>query len=151
MIAPGRTIRDKTVANFTAGHRKSLLGSMAADPLVITADNFDTPAIRGAIDDDTKVKLYVFTVQSLLQLERATTAKPTLRVRHAAANFVEQPAESARTCTARFTLRGSSPGRCPAAMWAGSWLMARRARQGDQRSSSPPRCPAATVPPAPHR
>lgn len=67
VIAPGRTIRDKTVANFTAGHRKSLLGTMAADPLVITADNFDTPAIRGAIDDDTKVKLYVFTVQSLLQ------------------------------------------------------------------------------------
>lgn len=65
VIAPGRTIRDKTIANFTPGHPKSLLGPMEARPLVVTSDNFDSPAVRTAIDDDSRTKLYVFTVQSL--------------------------------------------------------------------------------------
>ena len=43
---------------------------------------------------------------------------------HAAANFVEQPAESARTCSTRATFSFSSPGRWPTAMVAGSWLTA---------------------------
>lgn len=67
VITPGKTIREKTIANFTRGHRKSLLGTMQLSPLVITADNFDTPAIRTAIDDDSVAKLYIFTVQALLQ------------------------------------------------------------------------------------
>lgn len=66
VIAPGRTIRDKTIANFTSGHPKSLLPNMETHPVVVTADNFDTPAVRAAMDDDAQVKLYVFTVQSIL-------------------------------------------------------------------------------------
>lgn len=67
VIAPGRTILGKTVDNLTPGHAKSLLGFMEVDPLVVTADNFDTPSTRAAMADDGRIKVYVFTVQSLLK------------------------------------------------------------------------------------
>lgn len=65
VIAPGRTILEKTVANFTPGHPKSLLEFMDVRPVVITSENFDTASIRVAMDDPDQVKLYIFTVQSL--------------------------------------------------------------------------------------
>ena len=65
VITPGRTILEKTVANFTQGHPKSLLAGMDTRPVVITAENFNTPAMRQVMDDETSVKLFVFTVQSL--------------------------------------------------------------------------------------
>lgn len=65
IITPGRTILDKTRDNFTPGHPKSLLGPMSFQPVVITSDNFATPAMRSAMDDDMQVKIYLFTVQSL--------------------------------------------------------------------------------------
>ncbi|MEO7571252.1 MAG: DEAD/DEAH box helicase family protein [Acidimicrobiales bacterium] len=65
VIAPGRTILTKTIANFTPGHPKSLLGPMHASPMLVTAENFSSAAIRAAMDDDAQVKLYIFTVQSL--------------------------------------------------------------------------------------
>ena len=65
IITPGRTILDKTRDNFTPGHAKSLLGPMSVQPVVITSDNFATPAMRAAMDDDMQVKIYLFTVQSL--------------------------------------------------------------------------------------
>jgi type III restriction enzyme len=65
VITPGRTILDKTQTNFTPGHPKSLLGGMEVEPLVITSENFASAAMRNAMDDPEKVKLYVFTVQSL--------------------------------------------------------------------------------------
>lgn len=67
VITPGRTILDKTVANFTAGHPKSLLGGMEAVPVVITSENFATATMRAAMDDAETVKLFVFTVQALLK------------------------------------------------------------------------------------
>ena len=67
VITPGRTILEKTVANFTAGHRKSLLGGMSVEPVVITSENFASAAMREAMDDEHQVKLFVFTVQSLLK------------------------------------------------------------------------------------
>jgi type III restriction enzyme len=69
VITPGRTILDKTVGNFTVGHPKSLLGGMDVRPVVITSDNFATPAMRAAMDDPDEVKLYIFTVQALLKPE----------------------------------------------------------------------------------
>lgn len=69
VIAPGRTILDKTVGNFTPGHPKSLLGGMDVDPVVITSENFATPAMRTAMDDAEQVKLFIFTVQALLRPE----------------------------------------------------------------------------------
>ncbi len=75
VITPGRTILDKTVANFTPGSRKSLLGGMSVEPVVITSDNFASAAMRAAMDDDQQVKLYIFTVQSLLKPETKAGSK----------------------------------------------------------------------------
>lgn len=65
VITPGRTILDKTVANFTPGHPKSLLSGMEVRAIVITSDNFATAAMRAAMDDSEQVKLFIFTVQAL--------------------------------------------------------------------------------------
>lgn len=65
VITPGRTILEKTQANFTPGHPKSLLGGMEVQPVVITSENFASAAMRAAMEDGEQVKLYVFTVQSL--------------------------------------------------------------------------------------
>ncbi len=67
IIAPGRTVARKTVANFTPGAAKSLLPGLEIDPVVITAENFGTPAVAGAMDDPELVKVYIFTVQALLK------------------------------------------------------------------------------------
>lgn len=71
LVVPGRTILEKTVNNFTTGHPKSLLGGMETDPLVITADNFNTSATGAALRDDTQVKLFLFTVQSLIRPKKS--------------------------------------------------------------------------------
>ena len=65
LLAPGRTIRDKSILNFTPGNPKSLRHMMRSDPYVITANNFDAQSTRIAIDDPTVTKLYIFTVQAL--------------------------------------------------------------------------------------
>ena len=67
VIAPGRTILRKTQEQFTAGTVKSLLPWMEVEPLVVTSENFDTPAIAAALEDEEQVKLFVFTVQSLIR------------------------------------------------------------------------------------
>lgn len=67
IITPGSTILNKTRDNLTPGHPKSLLGSMSFQPVVITTENFASPAMRSAMDDDTRVKVYLFTVQSLIR------------------------------------------------------------------------------------
>lgn len=66
VIAPGTTVSRKTINNFTPGHPKSLLSGMETQPLLIAADNFDSPEVADAIADPTLAKLYVFTVQALL-------------------------------------------------------------------------------------
>jgi type III restriction enzyme len=75
VIAPGRTILEKTRDNFTPGHPKSLLEPMSFQPLVITAENFATPAIRAAMEDPNQVKVYLFTVQSLTKPDTKTGRK----------------------------------------------------------------------------
>jgi len=40
---------------------------MSFEPVLVTADNFATPTMRAALDDNTQVKVYLFTVQSLLK------------------------------------------------------------------------------------
>ena len=67
VVTPGRTIQDKTVANFTPGTAKSLLDGMSVEPVVITSDNFASAAMREAMDDPEQVKLFVFTVQALIK------------------------------------------------------------------------------------
>jgi type III restriction enzyme len=75
VITPGRTILDKTVANFTRGHPKSLLGGMETEPVIITSDNFNTAEMRSAMDDPQKVKLFIFTVQALIKPSTETGRK----------------------------------------------------------------------------
>lgn len=75
IIAPGTTILNKTINQFTPGHAKSLLGGMDVTPTVVTADNFTTPAISGSFEDERDVKLYIFTVQSLLGVGRGESAQ----------------------------------------------------------------------------
>jgi type III restriction enzyme len=65
VVTPGRTILNKTVENFTAGSSRNLLGGMDVEPVVITSENFTSPAMRAAMDDPEQVKLFVFTVQAL--------------------------------------------------------------------------------------
>jgi len=65
LLAPGRTIRDKSTRNFTPGNPKSLRKGLRSNPVVITADNFNTQATRIAMDDPAVTKLYIFTVQAL--------------------------------------------------------------------------------------
>jgi type III restriction enzyme len=67
LIAPSRTILEKTVAQLTPGHPKSITNGMNAPLVMVTADNFNTPSMAAAMDDDSRVKLFVFTVQSLLK------------------------------------------------------------------------------------
>lgn len=75
IVTPGRTILEKTRDNLTPGHPKSLLGPMSFSPVVITSENFNTPAMRAAMDDDTRVKVYLFTVQSLTKPDSKTGRK----------------------------------------------------------------------------
>ncbi|HEV2034078.1 MAG TPA: DEAD/DEAH box helicase family protein [Candidatus Dormibacteraeota bacterium] len=75
VITPGRTILRKTVDNFTPGHPKSLLRGIEVQPVVITSENFATPVMRAAMEDDSEVKLFVFTVQALLKPDTETGRK----------------------------------------------------------------------------
>ena len=75
VVAPGRTILEKTKDNFTPGHPKSLLEPMSFKPVVITSDNFATPSMRAAMEDESKVKIYLFTVQALIKPESKTGRK----------------------------------------------------------------------------
>lgn len=86
IVTPGRTVTRKTIANFTAGSPKSLLGGMETTPLVVTAENFSSPAIATAMDDPEIVKVYVFTVQALL--------KPTTKMGRKTHDFDEDLGES---------------------------------------------------------
>jgi type III restriction enzyme len=72
IVVPGRTILTKTVANLTAGHPKSILGGMETNPVVVTAQNFNTPLIGAALNDPDQVKVFVFTVQALLKPDKNT-------------------------------------------------------------------------------
>jgi len=69
VVTPGRTILEKTRDNFTPGHPKSLLGPMSFQPVMITSENFNTPVMRSAMEDPSQVKVYLFTVQSLIKPE----------------------------------------------------------------------------------
>ena len=91
LLAPGRTIRDKSIHNFTPGNPKSLRHVLRSNPVVITADNFDTQATRIAMDDPALTKLYIFTVQALTSSTgeegRATTSLKKTWACHSSSTF----------------------------------------------------------------
>lgn len=65
LLAPGRTIRDKSIKNFTPGNAKSLTPAMKSRPFVVTSENFNSPTTVKTMRDSSITKLYVFTVQAL--------------------------------------------------------------------------------------
>lgn len=77
VLTPGRTIRDKTIRNFTPGDVKSVTGAMKADMVLVTADNFDSAAVASAITDTSKTKVYIFTVQALTETNEASGGRKT--------------------------------------------------------------------------
>lgn len=81
IVTPGRTILEKTVRNFSPNERKSLTASLSFQPVVITSENFATPVMRAAMDDEQAVKIFIFTVQALI--------RPTSRVARKTRKFQE--------------------------------------------------------------
>lgn len=65
IIAPGSAILDKTINQFSPGHRKSLLDGMETKPVLVTSDNFRSAAIAADLENQNKVKLFIFSIQSL--------------------------------------------------------------------------------------
>jgi type III restriction enzyme len=65
-VTPGSTIQKKTIDNFTPGHRKYLRG-LRSRPMVVTLDDLETGNVAAALDDSSQLKLFVFTVQSMLR------------------------------------------------------------------------------------
>ena len=66
IVTPGSTIQRKTVANLTPGSAKYVRG-LQCRPVVITLDGFENGQVAGALDDPSAMKVFVFTVQSLLR------------------------------------------------------------------------------------
>lgn len=96
IVTPGRTILGKTRDNFTAGHPKSLVGPMNFQPVVITSENFDTPVMRAAMEDDAQVKVYLFTVQALIKPESKGARKTHIFQEGLGAEFYKQLQEARR-------------------------------------------------------
>ena len=65
-VTPGKTIHDKTIANFTPGSPKFVAGA-EYEPLLITADNFARGQVGDALHDPAQLKLFVFNVQQLIK------------------------------------------------------------------------------------
>lgn len=65
-VTPGKTIYDKTIANFTPGSPKFVAGA-EYEPLLITADNFARGQVGDALHDPAQLKLFVFNVQQLIK------------------------------------------------------------------------------------
>lgn len=66
IVAPGSTILRKTVDNLTPGHPKYLRG-LQCDPFVVTLDTVERGEVGAALEDESRLKVFVFTVQSLLR------------------------------------------------------------------------------------
>lgn len=74
IVTPSRAILSKTIANFSAGHFKSIRGRETS-PLVITSEDFQRGEVASALRDDDTVKLFVFTVQQLLKPKEKTSRR----------------------------------------------------------------------------
>jgi type III restriction enzyme len=73
-VTPGKTIYDKTLANFTPGSAKYVHGA-EVEPLLITVENFARGQVGDALHDASKLKLFVFNVQQLIRPTANTSRK----------------------------------------------------------------------------
>jgi type III restriction enzyme len=75
IVTPGRTIQEKTIANFTPGHRKFVPGADRHGPEIITAENFARGQVGDALHDPERLKIFVFNVQQLIKPSAKTSRK----------------------------------------------------------------------------
>jgi type III restriction enzyme len=73
-VTPGKTIYDKTIANFTPGDKKYVPGA-EVEPMLITVENFARGQVGDALHDGTKLKLFVFNIQQLIRPTANTSRK----------------------------------------------------------------------------
>lgn len=69
VIAPSRVVLDKTIEQFTRGHRRSIIDRLSIPVELITAENFNTPTTTARMNDPDMIKVYAFSVQSLIRPE----------------------------------------------------------------------------------
>lgn len=69
VIAPSRVVLDKTIEQFTRGHRRSIVDRLSIPVELITAENFNTPTTAARMNDPDLIKVYAFSVQSLIRPE----------------------------------------------------------------------------------
>lgn len=67
VVAPSRVVLDKTIEQFTAGGPRSIVDRLSVPVQLVTADTFNSPATASAMDDPDIVKVYAFSVQSLVR------------------------------------------------------------------------------------
>ncbi len=67
VVAPSRVVLDKTIEQFTAGGPRSISDRLTVPVQLVTADTFNSPATARAMDDPDIVKVYAFSVQSLVR------------------------------------------------------------------------------------
>ena len=66
IVTPGKTIQDKTIANFSPGHPKYVAGAEHR-PLLVSAENFSRGQVGDAMYESDTLKLFVFNVQQLVR------------------------------------------------------------------------------------
>jgi type III restriction enzyme len=66
IVVPSTIILNKTRANFTPGHPKFVRG-LQCRPVIVTLDDFENGRVAGALENPDAMKVFIFTVQSLLR------------------------------------------------------------------------------------
>jgi type III restriction enzyme len=74
IVVPGSTILRKTIRNFTPGDDKFVPGA-EMEPLLVTNENFARAAIGDSLHDARKLKVFLFTVQTLISPSAKTARK----------------------------------------------------------------------------
>ncbi len=67
VIAPSRVVLDKTINQFTSGVSGSIVDRLSVPVQLVTAETFNSAATARAMDDPDVVKVYAFSVQSLVR------------------------------------------------------------------------------------
>lgn len=69
VVAPSRVVLDKTIEQFTPGGPRSIVDRLTVPTHLVTAATFNSPTTARAMDDPDVVKVYAFSVQSLVRPE----------------------------------------------------------------------------------
>ena len=66
-VVPNKTVFRKTIDNFSPANRRSLLGGMAVQPVVIHPENFNAGWVAAELENPDSVKLFIFNIQQLIE------------------------------------------------------------------------------------